>query len=208
MITVHKWEFILAPMLILNLLQGDLPETALVSHPTPANWLVTGGNLRPLNELYQLVPDSNKFAMALFPTKPDSPYHTLQIEMAVNLSNWQPNVSSVYMVIGLDSVGVLHLWASGYNGGQKRIVWGPIQAPLLNAQLHLFTQRSKAVTIVPLDHSLYFKWVITAQKSWVEINGVPLALPAVTLPGHITYVGLAVQGCTITFPVPQIARAP
>ncbi len=207
---VHGFRWFSFLLLVLLVCSRGLP--AADSSPTLkaplAEWLVTGGELRPVNGQLQLIPNDTALALALLPVPPDSPFAILQVEMPVALSRWVPDSSGVYMVIGTDSVGVLRLWAAGYSDAQHRLVWGPIRAPHPQSAPQIYPQKAKAVTLVPLQRSIYIKWVITAEGSRVEINGVPLTLPAGMLPWHITYVGVAVHNGAVTVQRPSVVRMP
>ncbi len=210
MIHFRKWHWFGGIIWLLTCWQPNIWGQKQSDTPSQTQWLVAGGKVRPINEattIQEFIPLGNDLALAMRPFSLDSTHSILQLEMELKLRRWQKDTSSLYLFVGTDSVNVLQLWAAGYNAHFHQLEGGPIKISQQGKAM-IFVQKQKRVTLVPLQKKIYIKWVITPKNSLVEINGVPLSLPQTLLPWHITYVGVAIQKCTVELGPLKIIRKP
>ncbi len=172
-----------------------------------AQWFASGGQLVSSGGETIRFFTGDTLCLALHSFPPDSPYTRLQIEMELHIEAWSDTGSAAYLLVGTDSVGVLSLWGAGYDASSHILQWGRLGATGNGLQPALRVQKTKAITLIPLTHSLYFKWVISAEDSGVvEVNGVPLTTPPFILPWHVTIVGVALKNARVHFTSPKIIR--
>ncbi len=169
------------------------------------HWWVSQGKIEVLeNQMFRLSAGDTP-VVAITPLQPDSTYPRLRIEWAFQLEHWKTNQSKLLLLIGTDSLQVIRLWAGGYDAQQQAIFYGVLHASHATPFFSLQPQVRKSVTLIPVQKKLYIKWVIAAEgKSQIEINGVPLSMPAPLMPWHITYLGIFIAQSEVRFASPQI----